>query len=88
MRSYLITLAAASIALLLSGCPDIPGGPAHQAQSARASHPAGVAHEGDTPAGYESSVHAGTAGHRSISEIAFARHSCPDSHPRRTLFSF
>jgi hypothetical protein len=99
MSSFLITLAAASTALLLSGCPDIPGGPASDARSDsawKASHPARVAHEGDTRAAHDSSVHAGTA-HHGVSEIAwfqgtideaFSHRSCPDSHPRRTLFRF
>jgi hypothetical protein len=42
-------------------------------------------------------VHAGTAGHHGVSEIAwfqgtideaFSHHGCPESHPRRTLFRF
>jgi len=98
MSSFLITLAAASTALLLSGCPDIPGGPVSDARSDSAwktSHPARVAHEGDTRAGHDSSVHAGTGHH--VSEIAwfqgtideaFSHRSCPESHPRRTLFRF
>jgi hypothetical protein len=67
MRSFLITLAAASTALMLSGCPDIPSGPTHDARSdssRKASHPAGAIDE------------------------ALSHRSCPDSHPRRTLFRF
>ena len=91
MSSISITLAAASTALLLSGCPDIPGGPVF-----KASHPARVAHEGDTRAAHDSPVHAGTA-HHGVSEIAwfqgtideaFSHRGCPESHPRRTLFRF
>jgi hypothetical protein len=42
-------------------------------------------------------MHAGTAGHQRVSEIAwfqgtideaFSHHGCPESHPRRTLFRF
>ena len=100
MRSFLITLAAASTALLLTGCPDIPGGPVSDARSDstwKPSHPARVAHEGDTHAARDSSVHADTAGHHGVSEIAwfqgtideaFSHRSCPESHPRRTLFRF
>ena len=99
MRSFLITLAAGSIALLLSGCPDIPGGPVPRARSDSAwktSHPARVAHEGDTRAAHDGPVHAGTA-HHTVSEIAwfqgtideaFSHRGCPESHPRRTLFRF
>jgi len=100
MRSFLITLAAASTALLLTGCPDIPGGPVSDARSDspwKASHPGRVAHEGDARAARDSSMHAGTAGHQRVSEIAwfqgtideaFSHHGCPESHPRRTLFRF
>ena len=100
MRSFLITLAAASTALMLSGCPDIPGGPVPDARSDspwKASHPARVAHEGDTRAAHDSSVHAGTAGHHDVGEIAwfqgtideaFSHHGCPESQRRRTLFRF
>ncbi|HEX8784275.1 MAG TPA: hypothetical protein VF764_12935 [Steroidobacteraceae bacterium] len=99
MSSFLITLAAASTALLLSGCPDIPGGPVSDARSDsawKASHPARVTHDGDTRAAHDSSVHAGTA-HQRVSEIAwfqgtideaFSHRGCPESHPRRTLFRF
>ena len=100
MRSLLITLAAGSTALLLSGCPDIPGGgvPGTRSESPwKASHPSRAAHEGDTRAAPDRSIHAGAAAHRGVSEIAwfqgtideaFSHRGCPDSHPRRTLFSF
>jgi hypothetical protein len=99
MRSFLITLAAGSIALLLSGCPDIPGGPVPRARSDsswKASHPAHAAREADTRAAHDG-VHAGTADHHDVSEIAwfqgtideaFSHRGCPESHPRRTLFRF
>jgi hypothetical protein len=91
MRSFLITLAAVSTTLLLSGCPDIPGGPVP------ASHPARAAHEGGTRGARDSSGPAGTGGHHGVNEIAwfqgtideaFSHRGCPDSHPRRTLFRF
>ena len=100
MRSLLITLAAGSTALLLSGCPDIPGGGVPGARSdtpLKASHPARAAHEVDTRTAPDKSVHAGTAAHRSVGEIAwfqgtideaFSHRSCPESHQRRTLFRF
>jgi hypothetical protein len=100
MRSLLITLAAGSTALLLSGCPDIPGGAVPGARSdspSRAVHSFRAAHEGDTRAVHDGSVHAGAAGHHSVSEIAwfqgtideaFSHHGCPESHSRATLFHF
>ena len=99
MSSFLITLAAASTALLLSGCPDVPGGPdfgARSDSSWKASHPDRAAHEGDTRAEPDSSVHPGSA-HHAVAEIAwfqgtideaFSHRGCPDRHPRRTLFRF
>ena len=100
MRSLLITLAAGSTALLLSGCPDIPGGAVPGAQSdspSRALHSSRAAHEGDTRAVHDGSAHAGAAGHHSVSEIAwfqgtideaFSHHGCPESRSRATLFRF
>jgi hypothetical protein len=100
MRSLLITLAAGSTALLLSGCPDIPGGAVPAARSdspSKASHSSRAVHEGDTRAAHDSSGHAGVAGHHGVSEIAwfqgtideaFSHHGCPESHSRATLFRF
>jgi hypothetical protein len=100
MRSYLITLAAASTALLLSGCPDIPDGPLRGAKSdspSKASRPVRSAPEGDTRAAYDPTIHADTGGQHSVGEIAwfqgtldeaFSHRGCPESHPRRTLFRF
>jgi hypothetical protein len=100
MRSLLITLAAGSTALLLSGCPDIPGGAVPGARSDspwKAPDSSRAAQQDDTRAVHDSSVHAGTAGHHGVSEIAwfqgtideaFSHHGCPESHPRRTLFRF
>jgi len=91
MRSFLITLATGAMTLLLSGCPDLPGGPGPASQSDspwKSPHAARTVHE--------SSVH-DTARHHSVNEIAyfqgtideaFSRHGCRESHPRRTLFRF
>ena len=96
MRSLLITLAAGSTALLLSGCPDIPGGGVPTARSDspwKVSYPPRAAHEGDTRTNPDRSAHAGPAGHsgawfQGTIDEAFSHRGCPDSHPRRTLFSF
>jgi hypothetical protein len=99
MRSLLITLATSAMALLLSGCPDLPGGPVPASQSDspwKSPHAARSGHEGSARTAHESSGH-DTAMHHSVSEIAyfqgtideaFARRGCPESHPRRTLFRF
>ena len=100
MRLLLITLAAGSTALLLSGCPDIPGGgvPGARSESAwKASRPSRPPRDGDTHAAHDSAVHASAGAHRGVGEIAwfqgtideaFSHRGCPDSHPRRTLFRF
>jgi hypothetical protein len=99
MRSLLITLTAGAMALLLSGCPDMPGGPGRAKQSDlqwKSSHATRVSHEGAARTPPESSAR-DTAVHHGVSEIAwfqgtideaFSRRSCPESHPRRTLFRF
>jgi hypothetical protein len=91
MKSLLITLATGAMALLLSGCPDLPGGPIPASQS-------------DSPwksplaprTAHASSGH-DTATHHNVCEIAYfqgaideaySRRGCPESHPRRTLFRF
>ena len=83
MRSLLITLAAGTTALLLSGCPDLPGGPIPAAQSDSSAH--------------DDAAPAKADGHHGVSEIArfqgtideaFSHRSCPESHQRRTLFRF
>ena len=89
MRSFLITLTAGAAALLLSGCPDIPGGPdtvtARSDAAWKASRPSH-----DEPA-HRSGIH------HSVSEIAwfqgtldeaFSHRGCSESSPRRTLFRF
>jgi hypothetical protein len=61
------------------------------------SHSLRAAHEGETLAAHDNSVHAATATHHAVSEIAwfqgsldeaFSHRRCPESHPRRTLFRF
>jgi hypothetical protein len=89
MRSLLITLAAGTAALVLSGCPD------------RWTDPVPVIQSSDTPAKtgsarhtlHEHAAHEGHSGHH-VSEIswfqgtldeAFSRRTCPQAH--RALFS-
>ena len=98
MRPFLITLAAGTAALLLGGCPDMPAGPgrAHTDTHLRASRLVHASHESAAHKGLDGAAHdAGV--HHKVSEIAwfqgtideaFSHHGCPDSHPRRTLFSF
>ena len=98
MRSLLITLAAGTTALLLSGCPDMPGGsvPAQADSPWKAARAGHAAHESATHAPEEIPVHH-AAVHHGVSEIAwfqgtideaFSRRGCSESHPRRTLFRF
>ena len=99
MRALFITSTAGAITLLLSGCPDMPGGsvPAKQSESQwKSSHLSRGAHDGAVRAPHESSVH-GAAIHHGVSEIAwfqgtideaFSRRGCHDSHPQRTVFRF
>jgi len=87
------------MALLLSGCPDLLGGPVPAPQSDtqwRSSHATRAPHEGAVHTTHDSSLREGAKHHR-VSEIAwfqgtideaFSRRGCPDSHPRRTLFRF
>jgi hypothetical protein len=87
------------MALLLSGCPDLPSGPVPASQSDspwKSAHAARSGHEGSARMAHESSGR-DSATHHSVSEIAyfqgtideaFSRRSCPESHPRRTLFRF
>ena len=99
MRSLLITLATGAMALLLSGCPDLPGGPVPASQSDspwKSPHAVRPGHEGASRAAHEGSG-LDTAMHHSVSEIAyfqgtideaFSRRRCPECHPRRTLCRF
>jgi hypothetical protein len=99
MKSVLITLAAGTAVLLLSGCPDIPGGPVPGAQSDspwQSSSVTHARHEGATHAG-DGAAHNGAGDQHDVSEIAwfqgtideaFSRRGCPQSRPRRGLFRF
>ena len=98
MRSLLITLTACTAALLLCGCPDLPGGvPGAQSDVPRkASTAAHVHHDEGTGAPHDRATHAGTPAHP-VSEIAwfqgtideaFSHRGCPESRPRRTLLRF
>ena len=79
MRSLLIICVAGTAALLLSGCPDIPGGrlPAGTSEVPRA-HGTGSARQNVN----EIAWFQGTL------DEAFSRRGCSESHPRRTLFRF
>ncbi len=98
MRSLLITLTAGTTMLLLSGCPDLPGGPVPAQSDAhwKASRTMHATHESATHAPRDNSAHDAGA-HHNVSEIAwfqgtideaFSRRGCSESHPRRTLFRF
>ena len=87
MRSLLITLTGCSAALLLSGCPDLPGhGAAHAGHEEDAARPP---HDGP--------AQAAVPDHQAVSEIAwfqgtideaFSHRGCSESRQRRTLFRF
>ena len=98
MRSLLLILTSGTASLLLSGCPDMPGGvPGAQPDSLRtAAAVDSVRHDEVARAPHESSAHIGTPPHR-VSEIAwfqgtideaFSHRGCPENRPRRTLFRF
>jgi hypothetical protein len=98
MRSLLITLTAGTTALLLSGCPDMPGGgvPGHADSHWQAAHPLHAPRENAAHAPGDGSAHHGAVHHK-VSEIAwfqgtideaFSRRGCSESHPQRTLFRF
>jgi hypothetical protein len=79
MRSLLITCVAATAALLLSGCPDIPDGRLPEPNSdVTRTHGVGGAHHNVS----EIAWFQGTL------DEAFSRRGCSESHPRRTLFRF
>lgn len=98
MRSLLITLAAGAMTLLLSGCPDMPGGPVPAAQSDahwKSSRAMRAPHDNVTRAPGESAAAHGTGVHHAVSEIAwfqgtideaFSRHGCLHGRQRRGLF--
>ena len=94
MRPLLLTLTAGPLVVLLSGCPDLPGGPgpAHwQASHLRHGQHQSATHQSmDQPAAHGDP-------HPSVGEIAwfqgtideaFSHRGCSEGHPRRTLFRF
>ena len=98
MRSLLSTLAAGTAVLLLSGCPDIPGGtvPGHSDSHWRAVHATHAQRE-DAATGPQAHAAHQAGNHHKVSEIAwfqgtldeaFSHRGCSESNPRRTLFRF
>jgi hypothetical protein len=98
MRSLLITLTAGTAALLLSGCPDIPGTavPAHSDSRWKTLHPMQAPREDATRAPQEHAADEPGVHHK-VNEIAwfqgtideaFSHRGCSESSPRRTLFRF
>jgi hypothetical protein len=98
MRSLWITLTAGALVLLLSGCPDLPGGRApaqsdmrfqpsrsRHAQHENAAHPS----VGE-PTAHGDAHHSvgGIAWFQGTIDEAFSRRGCSESEPRRTLFRF
>jgi hypothetical protein len=82
MRSVLLTLAAATAALLLCGCPDLPGSvPGAQSDAPRN---ASVTTHADTPAQHVGEI----AWFQGTIDEAFSHRGCSESRPRRTLFRF
>ena len=79
MRSLLITCVAGTAALLLSGCPDIPGGrlPAEESGVTHAHGAGGAHHNVKEIAWFQGTL-----------DEAFSRRGCSENHPRRTLFRF
>jgi hypothetical protein len=78
MRSLLITCVVGTAALLLSGCPDIPGGrlPEGNSDIAPARGVDGARHKVSEIAWFQGTL-----------DEAFSRRGCSESH-RRTLFRF
>ena len=78
MRSLLIAGVAGTATLLLSGCPDIPGGrlPAGKSEVTRAHSVGGARHNVGEIAWFQGTL-----------DEAFSRRGCSESH-RRTLFRF
>ncbi len=79
MRALLIICVAGAAALLLSGCPDIPGGALPGAKS-------DTAHSRAGPGAHDKVSE--IAWFQGTLDEAFSRRGCADSHPRRTLFRF
>jgi hypothetical protein len=99
MRPFLTTLAAGTAALLLSGCPDMPSGPAHSDAHWKVSRLTHASHEAAHNPHDSAQDGAGpnAAADHKVSEIAwfqgtideaFSRRGCPQSHTRRGLFRF
>jgi len=97
MRPFFMTLAAGTAALLLSGCPDLPSGPAHSdTHWNRLTHaPHEAAHNAHDST--QDGIGPDAAADHKVSEIAwfqgtideaFSRRGCPQSHTRRGLFRF
>jgi hypothetical protein len=96
MRPFLMTLAAGTAALLLSGCPDLPSGPAHSDAQWKVSRLTRTPREAAARNPHESAA-PDAAAHHEVSEIAwfqgtideaFSPRGCPQSHTRRGLFRF
>jgi len=95
-----MTLAAGTAALLLSGCPDLPSGPAHPDTHWTVSRLTHAPHEAAARKPHDSAeggVGPDAAVDHKVSEIAwfqgtideaFSRRGCPQSHTRRGLFRF
>ena len=101
MRPFFMTLAAGTAALLLSGCPDLPSGPAHSDTHWKVSRLTHAPREATARNSHDSAQDGvgsdATAAHHKVSEIAwfqgtideaFSRRGCPQSHTRRGLFRF
>ena len=85
MRSLLITLTAGTAALLLSGCPDIPGSavPGHSDSHWKAVHSTRAPLEDATGPSREHAAPA-AAGHHKVGEIAWFQGSLEEGFSRRT----
>ena len=77
MRPFLTTLAAGTAALLLSGCPDMPSGPAHSDAHWKVSRNTDADHKVSEIAWFQGTI-----------DEAFSPRGCPQSHTRRGLFRF
>lgn len=79
MRTLLIAGVAGTATLLLSGCPDIPGGrlPEGQSEVTRAHGVGGARHNVSEIAWFQGTL-----------DEAFSRRGCAESRSRRTLFRF
>jgi hypothetical protein len=97
MKAVLITLTAGALVLVLSGCPDLPGGPgpAQSDMHWRSPRPKHTTHEGAAHPSADSASRSDV--HHSVGEIAwfqgtideaFSRRGCSEVHPRRTLLRF